>query len=76
MIARCKIDPMCYAGLNQHVQQALADNTTLCVGCRRSSHVLNAATTPDSSGTQNLLLQEHVLECCRIHALNERLVAR
>ena len=31
MMARCKINCMCYADLNQHVQQALADNTTLCV---------------------------------------------
>ena len=31
MMAKCETDLMCYAGLNQYVQQAVAEDTTLCI---------------------------------------------
>ncbi len=31
MMAKCETDLMCYAGLNQPVQQAMAEDTTLCI---------------------------------------------
>ncbi len=30
-MAKCETDLLCYAGLNQPVQQAMAEDTTLCI---------------------------------------------
>lgn len=31
MMAKCQIDLMCYAGLDQHIQQTMAEDTTVCI---------------------------------------------
>ena len=73
MMAKCKIDLMAmqvsinmYSRLWQKVQPSALKPLTVKL----------YYTMPDNTRTQNLLLKEHVCECCRIHALDERLVAR